>query len=143
VHYFAILKHMHIGSFAMLYVISLVLFLALDMLWLGVVAKNFYARELGSLLGEVVWPAAFIFYALFIAGLTYFVIYPALEENSLRMALLSGAFFGLVAYATYDLTNMATLKGWSLQLSIVDMLWGAFLGGVVSVCAILIYRLFA
>ena len=118
--------------FLRLYLASLVLFFLVDMLWLGWLAKGFYQRHLGSWMApEVNWTAAVIFYLLFVAGLTYFATLPAMEQNNGTRALLNGAFFGLVTYATYELTNLATLREWPLQAVIVDMLWGTFLCAVV------------
>ncbi len=120
--------------FFKLYFIALPVFFALDMLWLGVLAKSFYAKQIGFLLKtEVNWVAALSFYALFLAGLVVFVLTPALERGSWMTALILGALFGLITYATYDLTNLATLKGWSLSVTLVDLLWGAVLSALVSV----------
>lgn len=116
-----------------LYAIALPIFFAIDMLWLGLVAKNFYAKQLGHLIRpDIKWLAAILFYLLFIVGLVLFVISPALDKRSLLQAILFGAFFGLVTYATYDLTNLATLKEWPLFVTIVDLAWGAVLAGLVS-----------
>lgn len=79
------------------------------------------------------WMAAIAFYLLFIAGLVVFVIQPGIVKNSWVQALTLGAFFGLVSYATYDFTNLATIKNWPFLVTIVDLVWGSFLGGVVSV----------
>lgn len=84
------------------------------------------------------WPAALIFYALFIIGLIIFVISPAVEKKSLTHALIFGGLFGFFTYATYDLTNLATLKNWPLSLTIVDMIWGSVLAASVSVITFLI-----
>jgi len=119
--------------FIKLYLIALPIFFGIDMVWLGLVAKNFYARHIGFLLTpNINWIAAIVFYLLFIAGLVVFVIYPAILKHSWLQALLLGAFFGLVTYATYDLTNLATIKNWPLLVTVVDLAWGAFLGGSVS-----------
>jgi len=108
--------------------IVLLVFFAIDMVWLGVVAKGLYAKHLGYIMAtKVNWSAALVFYLLFIVGLLVFVIQPALVSQSLSELLLKAALFGLVTYATYDLTNLATLRDWPLMLSIVDMIWGAFL----------------
>lgn len=113
--------------------IALSVFLAIDAVWLGLVAKNFYREQIGFLMkNNPNWGAAFIFYVLFIVGLTVFVIEPALEKGSWIGALLMGALFGLIAYATYDLTNLATLKDWPLTVTIVDLIWGATIAGSVS-----------
>jgi len=116
-----------------IYLIALPVFFAIDMIWLGLIAKKFYANQIGFLLRpDVNWTAAISFYLLFIAGLVAFVIHPALSKTSLKHALLFGAFFGLITYATYDLTNLATMKNWPLTVTIVDLIWGAVLASSVS-----------
>ena len=116
-----------------LYLVSLAAFLAIDMLWLGLVARSFYQQQLGFIMAPSVnWFAAIIFYLLFIGGILFFVVVPGLESNSLKATLLRAALFGLITYATYDLTNLATLKDWPALLSIVDMLWGTLLSVLVS-----------
>ena len=116
-----------------LYLFALGGFLAIDMVWLVVVARGFYRKQLGFLLSDQPnWWAAIAFYLLFVAGLLVFVIVPALDAVSVRKALILGAFFGLVAYATYDLTNMATVKNWPWTVTLVDMAWGAVLATTVS-----------
>lgn len=119
--------------FVRLYLIALAIFLALDMTWLGFVAKNFYAKHLGYLMRtDINWTAAILFYLLFIVGLVVFVVTPAIEKGSWVQALALGALFGLVSYATYDLTNLATVKNWPLSVTIVDLVWGAVLAAAVS-----------
>lgn len=116
-----------------LYVLTLAVLFLVDMIWIGVVAKGFYRRHLGAFLSpKVVWPAAVLFYLLFIAGLLVFAVRPALARGEPLQALLLGGFLGLVAYATYDLTNLATFKGWPLAVTVVDLAWGTGLGAVVS-----------
>jgi uncharacterized membrane protein len=116
-----------------LYLVSLVAFLAIDMLWLGLVARSFYQQQLGFIMAPVVnWFAAAIFYLLFIVGILFFVVVPGLESNSLKATLLRAALFGLITYATYDLTNLATLKDWPVLLTVVDLLWGTVLSVLVS-----------
>lgn len=120
--------------FLKIYAIALPIFFALDMVWLGMIARNFYRHQIGALLKpDVNWIAAVIFYLLFLAGLVYFVIAPAMEKKQWISALLSGAFFGLVTYATYDLTNLAVAKDWPLLVTIVDLAWGTTLGALVSI----------
>jgi len=120
--------------FLKLYCIALPIFFAVDMVWLGVAAKNFYAKHIGFLMkANVNWAAAILFYLLFIAGLVVFVVVPALEKGSWVRALLFGALFGLITYATYDLTNLATLKDWPLVVTVVDLIWGMVLAASVSV----------
>jgi uncharacterized membrane protein len=119
--------------FLKLYFIALPVLFAIDIVWLVFVARKFYASQLGSLLKpDVNWLAAVIFYLIFIAGLVSFVIAPAVEKHSITHALGYGAFFGLVAYATYDLTNLATMKDFPLLVTIVDLAWGMFLSAAVS-----------
>ncbi|MCU0660614.1 MAG: DUF2177 family protein [Candidatus Pacebacteria bacterium] len=120
--------------FIKLYAIALPIFFIIDMLWLGFIAKNFYKNQIGFLMkSDINWTAAIIFYLLFIVGLVLFVIAPAVEKGMWTHALLFGALFGLITYATYDLTNLATLKDWPLVVTIVDLAWGATLGALVSV----------
>lgn len=119
--------------FIKLYAIALPVFFVIDMIWLGLIAKNFYSSQIGFLLkSEVNWTAAIIFYLIFIAGLVVFVISPAVEKSSWTHALLFGALFGFVCYATYDLTNLAVAKDWPLLVTIVDLAWGAVLAATVS-----------
>ncbi|MCU0473933.1 MAG: DUF2177 family protein [Bacteroidales bacterium] len=120
--------------FIKLFLIALPVFFAIDMVWLVLVARNFYQKQLGFLMKpDIGWLAAISFYLLFIAGLIVFVITPAIEKNSWSHALILGAFFGLVTYATYDLTNLATIKEWPVLVTIVDLLWGSVLAASVSV----------
>ena len=119
--------------FIKLYFITLPVFFVLDMVWLGLAAKNFYREQLGFLMKtNINWLAAIIFYLLFIAGLVFFVISPAVEKKSWLNALFMGALFGLLTYSTYDLTNLATLKDWPLLLTVVDIIWGMVLSTSVS-----------
>jgi uncharacterized membrane protein len=116
-----------------LYPVALISFLAIDMVWLGLVARGFYKQHLGYLLSDKPnWAAAIVFYLLFIAGLLVFVVMPALEANSWRKLLFLGASFGLITYATYDLTNMATVKNWPWVVTVVDLAWGIVLATGVS-----------
>lgn len=121
------------ANYLKLYLISLLAFFAIDMLWLGLVARTFYRRHLGFLMAPSPnWPAALIFYLLFILGLLVFVILPGLQTGSLKITLLRAALFGLITYATYDLTNLATVKDWPLVVTVVDMIWGVVLSVTVS-----------
>ena len=122
-----------------LYGLTLPVFLAIDMVWLGLIARGFYKAQLQAVLNpQVNWTAALIFYGLFIAGLLFFSVRPAFETASLVKALLLGALFGLLTYGTYDLTNLATLKDWPILVTIVDMAWGTCLSAAVSGIAYLL-----
>lgn len=124
-----------------LYSIAFVVFLVIDLIWLGLIAKNIYAKYLGSFMApKVNWIAAIIFYLLFIVGLVFFVIEPAVVKDSWSYALLVGMLFGLITYATYDLTNLATLKDWPLTITIIDLIWGSSLGGLVSMITFFLVR---
>jgi len=120
--------------FLKLYGCSLLAFLALDAVWLGLIARTFYVRQLGHLLSaHPNWWAAIAFYPLFVYGLVVFAIEPSLQSGSWLKAAQLGCLFGLITYATYDLTNQATLKDWPLIVTIVDLAWGAVLATLVSV----------
>ena len=115
------------------YVITLLIFFAIDLVWLGVVAKNFYRQHIGHLLAaEVNWGAAVLFYLMFIGGLVFFAVKPALEAGSATRALGYGALFGLLTYATYDLTNQATMRDWPVLVTVVDLAWGTVLSATVA-----------
>jgi uncharacterized membrane protein len=115
---------------------ALVLFAAVDFVWLSMMTPRFYKPTLGDvLLSDVNLKAAAAFYLLYPIGLLIFVIAPALKTSDLRGALVMGALYGLCAYGTYDLTNYATLRNWTAALTAVDMAWGAVLSAGVS-CAV-------
>ena len=116
-----------------LYFAALVAFLAIDMIWLGLVARTFYRKHLGFLMASNVnWLAAVIFYILFVIGVLVFVVLPGLKEESLKTTLLRAALFGLITYATYDLTNLAIVKDWPAIVAFVDIVWGTVLTVAVS-----------
>lgn len=126
------------------YVIALVIFLAIDMVWLNVIAKSFYARHLGYLMtSRVNVVAAFVFYLLFVLGILVFVVNPALARESWQYALLIGMLFGLICYATYDLTNLATVRDWPVLITVVDLIWGTSVSGATSLLSYLVIRLFS
>jgi uncharacterized membrane protein len=125
--------------FLKIFAIAFPVFLLIDLIWIGVIAKNFYAKQIGALLkADVNWYAAILFYLIFITGLIIFVINPAIAKSSLMHALVYGAFFGLVCYATYDLTNLALTKDWPLLVTVVDLIWGAFIAASVSLITYII-----
>lgn len=116
-----------------LYLATLAAFLLIDLIWLGWAARNFYQEKLSTLLSpQTNWAAAILFYLIFIAGILIFVVIPTLKVGTPSKAILLGAVFGLVTYATYDLTNLATLKGWPLVITLVDLSWGTFLSAFVA-----------
>jgi uncharacterized membrane protein len=124
-----------------LYFITLAVFFLIDMIWLGVVAKGFYRRYLGYLMSpQVKWAAAILFYLLFIAGLLVFAVRPSLLGGTPLGALGLGALLGLICYATYDLTNLATIKDWPLLVTVIDLIWGTILGGSVALVSVLLGR---
>lgn len=124
---------MQIKSILISYLLTLVVFLMIDLLWLGIIAKNLYQKYLGEFLSDKVnWTAAFIFYFIYVAGISIFAIYPAVQKGSVFNAILMGALFGFFTYATYDLTNLATLKNWPLPIVFIDILWGVILSASVS-----------
>jgi len=125
--------------FIKLFIIALPVFFVIDMVWLVLIAKKFYQEQIGLLMKpDINWFAAIIFYLLFIAGLIIFVISPAVEKHSWVHALLFGALFGLITYATYDLTNLATLKDWPLLVTVVDLIWGSVLASSISLITYII-----
>jgi uncharacterized membrane protein len=116
-----------------LFLLALATFLALDMAWLGVIARSFYRTHLGHLMREDVnWVAAVVFYLIYVLGIVALVVWPAVEKESFGQAAGRGALLGLVAYAAYDLTNLATLKGFPGTVAGVDLVWGTVLTGAVS-----------
>jgi uncharacterized membrane protein len=122
-----------------LYLLTLPVFFGIDMLWIGVLAKGFYRNNLGHLLRpDINWTAALIFYLLYIVGILIFATLPALEKQSLRQAVVLGALFGFFAYATYDLSNLATLKDWPVSVVFVDILWGMVLTASVAAASFFI-----
>lgn len=115
-------------TYVVAYVAATVIFLGLDYLWLSRVAIGFYRSHIGDLLlAQPNFMAAGLFYLFYIAGIVYFAVAPALNNGTWMTAAMAGALLGLLAYGTYDMTNLATLKGWSLTISLVDMAWGTFL----------------
>jgi uncharacterized membrane protein len=122
-----------------IFIIAFVIFFIIDILWLGLFAKNMYQSQIGFILAKKPnWYAAIIFYVLYIVFLMIFAIIPALQKSSLSDAMLYGALYGFITYATYDLTNLATLKNWPLKVTLIDITWGTLLGFSVSTLTYLI-----
>ena len=117
----------------LVYLITVPIFFIIDLVWLGVVAKGFYQKHLGYLMRpQINWAAAILFYLLFIIGIVLFAVKPALESHNPVRALVYGALFGFFTYATYDLTNLATVKDWPVIVTAIDLIWGTALCGAVA-----------
>jgi uncharacterized membrane protein len=130
---------MTVSSFFRLYAVAITVFLMIDLLWLGVVARSFYQAQMGHLMrANVNWMAAVLFYLVFVSGIVVLVVFPALDRQSLTQAVVLGALFGLVTYAAYDLTNLATLEGFPVTVAIVDLVWGTVLCASVSAVTYLV-----
>jgi uncharacterized membrane protein len=115
------------------YIVTFLVFFIIDLIWLGLIAKNLYKNQIGHLMSnQPNWIAAIVFYFIFIFGLIYFVIAPALDSGEWTKALINGLIFGFITYSTYDLTNLATLQNWPIKITIIDLIWGTSLGGSVS-----------
>ncbi len=124
-----------------LYLVMLGTFFAVDMVWLGVVARGFYRNQLGELMADSVnWLAAIIFYFLFVVGVLLFVVNPALDRGSVWWAVGMGILFGVITYSTYDLTNLSTLQGWPLKMTVVDIIWGGVLSASISTVGYIVYN---
>lgn len=127
-------------QFILIYIIALVIFLALDFLWLGFIAKDFYRNNLKGIISEgfVALPAI-IFYMAYVFGIVFLVVKPNIGEGVSSALISSALVFGSVAYATYDLTNAATIKEWPFNVVVIDVIWGAILTTSVSVGSVWIY----
>lgn len=112
------------------YLLTLSVFLSIDFLWLGIIAKNFYNKHLQAFERTTNWPAIALVYLLIPLGIVFLVL-PKIDGNA-KLALFWGAIYGLIVYGVYDLTNLATLKNWSRTMVIADILWGMFICGLTS-----------
>lgn len=120
-----------------LYLITFLTFLAIDSLWLGLVAPSFYRSQIGYIMAETPnYFAAGLFYLVFIFGMVVFIVEPGVREGTLIQSVSRGALFGLVTYATYDLTNLATVEGWPVLLTVVDLTWGTVLSAAVTLVSV-------
>lgn len=129
-------------NYVKMYLIALIVFVIIDGIWLLFISKDLYQKEIGHLLSSNPnMIAAIIFYLLFLGGLVYFVINPGIDKESIKTIIISGALFGLITYATYDLTNLATLKEWPIKITIIDLVWGSSLSCLVSVITYYLYML--
>jgi uncharacterized membrane protein len=126
-----------------LYLITFLAFLTIDSLWLGLVAPSFYRSQIGYIMAETPnYFAAGLFYLVFIFGMVVFIVEPGVREGTLMQSVSRGALFGLVTYATYDLTNLATLEGWPVLLTVVDLTWGTVLSAVVTLVSVWVGKRF-
>lgn len=113
--------------------IAFIVFMGIDLVWLGFIAQKIYQNHLGYLMAEKVnWTAALIFYALFVGGIVYFVLSPSLTDHNITSLFTRAALYGLITYSTYDLTNLATVKNWPIKITLIDLVWGTFLSTSVS-----------
>jgi len=123
--------------------ITSILFLIIDLIWLSFSVKYFYRPQLGALLNEkpVMW-AAVLFYLIYVVGLAIIILQPAIKQDSITQAFFTGIVFGIVAYGTYNFTNMATIKNWSPYVVLIDIIWGGFLTGTSSALGIYLSKKF-
>lgn len=120
-------------SYILHFILTIPIFFAVDLVWLGWIGRPFYQKYIGHLLAkDVNWGAAIAFYLMFIVGILIFAVYPALKEDKVSYALIYGALFGFFTYMTYEMTNWAVLKDWSWQIVPIDILWGTILCTLVS-----------
>ena len=132
---------MNVVGVVISYLLTALVFFAIDLTWLGLVAKDMYNRNIGHLMSsQVKWVAAGVFYLAFIVGILVFAVYPSVDEDSILQAVVLGALFGFFTYSTYDLTNLATLKDWPLSITIIDITWGTVLTCLVSAVGFYIVR---
>jgi uncharacterized membrane protein len=129
--------------YAMAYVTTLVTFLAIDAVWLMTMSQRLYRRHLGDILVDSFNPApAALFYLIYIAGIIFFATTPAFSTGKWTTAALNGALYGFFAYATYDLTNQATIRGWPTAITVADICWGSLLSSVAATVGFLLTRYF-
>lgn len=130
-------------KYASAYGIATVLFLAIDAIWLGVVARSFYSSRMGEImLDQPRWVVALVFYVVYVAGLVYFAVSVGMEKDSVASAAFNGALFGFFCYLTYDATNLAVLRGYDPVVAVVDVIWGTVLSAGVAAGTIVAMRLF-
>lgn len=133
---YQVIRGIVMTQFLKLFITSAVIFLIFDLFWLLVVSKKMYQHFIGELMGDVrIWPAV-IFYLLYVIGVTFFVLIPGTEKGSIGYVILAAALFGLICYATYDLTNLATLKDWPVAMTVMDLIWGT---AVTTVTSVIVY----
>ena len=130
----------NINTMFILFLISLVLFVVLDYIWLGHLGKGLYKKEIGKLMKKTPnWYAVGAFYLLYVIGLVIFAVFPSYSFSSIELAFLSGALYGFFTYMTYELTNLSVIKGWSFKIALIDIAYGTVLGAIVSGLAVWLY----
>ncbi|MDZ7671935.1 MAG: DUF2177 family protein [Halanaerobiales bacterium] len=126
-------------SYFKVYILAFLVFILIDSIWLGSIAKKLYRKQIGFLMKENFdMKVALIFYLVFIVGLLFFVLNNAIINQSWQYALFAGMFYGFITYATYDITNLATIKDWPVFLTVIDIIWGSVLCGTTSIITYLI-----
>jgi uncharacterized membrane protein len=126
-------------SYFKVYILAFLVFILIDSIWLGLIAKKLYKKQIGFLMKENFdMKVALIFYLVFIVGLVFFVLNNAIINQSWQYALFAGMFYGFITYATYDITNLATIKDWPVMLTVIDIIWGSLLCGTTSIITYLI-----
>lgn len=134
---------MNVGGAIVSYVLTALVFFAIDIVWLRFVGQDVFRRQVGHLMrDDVNWLPALVFYLAFVVGILVFAVYPSVDKDSLLRAAGLGALFGFFTYATYDLTNLATLRDWPLTITIMDIVWGMVLTGAVSGIGFFIVKAF-
>lgn len=132
---------MPFGKIAVLYVVSLLVFLGIDFVWLTTMGERFYRKQLGALMSDSPnLGIALLFYLVYVVGVLVLVVMPALDAGSIGKAIIGGALLGLVAYGTYDITNLSTIAGWPAVVAAVDLVWGTTLTAAVSAASYLVAR---
>ncbi|MGD1987533.1 MAG: DUF2177 family protein [Desulfobacterales bacterium] len=132
---------MNVAFYLKLYALTVPVFFIIDLIWLGAVAKGFYQKNLSFVLSpQVNWPAAILFYLLYIAGILIFAVVPAVSKDSWQHAMVYGALFGFFTYMTYELTNLALLKDWPLNIVVVDIIWGVVLCTAVATLSFILAK---
>mgnify|MGYP006292010683 FL=1 len=125
------------------YGVALSVFLVVDLIWIGFIARTFYQDQLGFILASSPnWTAAIIFYLMFVAGLLFFVVMPGLKKKGMKDSLFRAAVFGILTYGTYDLTNLALIEGWPVLVTAVDIIWGMILSMTVCLVSVKVCRHF-
>jgi uncharacterized membrane protein len=129
-------------KYVLLYILTFLVFLVIDAIWLLFISKNLYSKEIGHLMSDkALLLPALIFYLLFVVGILIFAVVPGYQAQSISKTLMLSALFGLMTYSTYDLTNLSTLRNWPLKITIIDILWGTTLSTITGLTSYYIAQL--